>query len=563
VAPQGKPGGAGRRGPGEASSSQVIGLLPMPPPEGPPARPPAEASTGAEALLRTAAAAGVDVCFANPGTSEMALVAALDRVPEIRAVLGLFEGVCTGAADGYGRMAGRPALTLLHHGPGFANGIANLHNAWRARSTVVNLIGDHPDRHLPHDPPLASDVASLSRPVSAWLRRSSHAERLGADVAEAIAAASRPPGAVATLVTPSDTLAGAASGPAEPLPAPPAPGVEAERVEGVGALLRRGGAPVLLLGGPGLGERGLRAAGRIADTTGCRLVFETWPSRVERGGDLPRPERLPYFAEQVVELLKAAPGLVLAGARAPVAFFAHPGLPGRLVPESCETRTLATPREDVAAALENLADALDAPRRAALRPGAGQNGTGERPHRPEGPLDPQSLGAAVAAVQPEGAIVVEEAATSGGPWLHLSAAGPRHTVLMLTGGAIGQGLPAATGAALACPERPVLALQADGSGLYTLQALWTQAREGLDVTTVVCANRSYRILQIELLRAGVAEPGPQAGTLTSLDRPAPDWAALARGFGVPGERVERAEDLVRALERAFAEPGPHLIEAVL
>jgi len=515
--------------------------------------------TGAEAFLRTAAAAGVRVCFANPGTSEMALVAALDPVPEVRAVLGLFEGVCTGAADGYGRMAGRPALTLLHHGPGLANGIANLHNAWRARSPVVTLVGDHPDRHLPHDPPLTSDVASLARPVSTWLRRASDPERLGDDVAEAIAAASRPPGGVATLVAPSDTLADAATGPAAPLPIPPAPGVEADRVEQVAALLRRGGAPVLLLGGSGLGERGLRAAARVAATTGCRLVYETWPARLERGGDLPRPERLPYFAEQVVELLKAAPGLVLAGARAPVAFFAHPELRGRLVPESCETRTLAAPREDVPAALEALADALDAPPAAtgaeAPRP--------ERPPRPQGPLDLPSFGAAVAAVQPEGAIVVEEAATSGGPWLHLSAAGPRHTVLMLTGGAIGQGLPAATGAAVACPDRPVLALQADGSGLYTVQALWTQAREGLDVTTVVCANRSYRILQIELLRAGVAEPGPQAATLTSLDRPAPDWAALARGFGVPGERVERAEDLVQALERALAEPGPHLIEAVL
>jgi len=467
--------------------------------------------------------------------------------------------VCTGAADGYGRMAGRPALTLLHHGPGLANGIANLHNAWRARSPVVNLIGDHPDRHLPHDPPLASDVASLARPVSAWLRRASAPEGLGDDVAEAIAAASRPPGAVATLVTPSDTLAGPAGPSAAPLPVTPAPRVKAEPVEGAAALLGRGGAPVLLLGGSGLGERGLRAAGRIADTTGCRLVFETWPTRVERGGELPRPERLPYFAEQVLELLKDAPGLVLAGARPPVAFFAQPGLPGRLVPESCATRTLATPREDVADALENLADALDAP-----GPSAGGDAPAvERPSRPEGPLDPQTLGAAVVAVQPEGAIVVEEAATSGGPWLHLSAAAPRHTVLMLTGGAIGQGLPAATGAALACPDRPVLALQADGSALYTLQALWTQAREGLDVTTVICANRSYRILQIELLRAGVAEPGPQAAALTGLDRPAPDWAALARGFGVPGERVERAEDLVRALERALAEPGPHLIEAVL
>jgi len=510
---------------------------------------------GAESLLRTAAAAGVDTCFANPGTSEIALVAALDRVQGVRAVLGLFEGVCTGAADGYGRMADRPALTLLHHGPGFANGIANLHNAWRARSPVVNLVGDHPDRHLPFDAPLTSDIESLARPVSDWWRRAASAKDLARDAAEALAAAGRTPGCVATLVVPSDAAAGEADGPAPPRVPDAAPAVPAGRVEEAARILRSGEPTVLFLGAHGLRERGLRAAGRIAAATGCRLVAETFPARLERGAGLPAVERLPYFPEQVLETLGQARWLVRAGAPEPVGFFAYPGLPSRLVPDGCEAFALAAPREDVPAALEALADALGG-REAPPAPGA-------RPERPDGALDPVRLGAALAVAQPEGAIVVEEAATSGGPWFGLAAGAPRHTYLGLTGGAIGQGLPVATGAALACPGRPVVAFQADGGGLYTLQSLWTQAREGLDVTSVICANRAYRILQLELARAGVAEPGPQARALTDLSHPAPDWVALARGFGVPAERADTAEDLSRALERSFCEPGPHLIEAVL
>jgi acetolactate synthase-1/2/3 large subunit len=515
----------------------------------------------AESLLRTAAAAGVEVCFANPGTSEMALVAALDRVDGLRAVLALFEGVCTGAADGWGRMTGRPALTLLHHGPGFANGIANLHNARRARSPVVNLVGDHPDRHLIWDAPLTSDLESLARPVSDWLRRSASAGELAKDVAAAVAAAAREPGAVATLVVPSDLARADAAGPAAPVPPGRATAVPGARIDAVARRLRDGGPAVLLLGAHGLRERALRAAARVAAATGCRLLTETFPARHERGGDLPRVGRLPYFPEMALGALAGVATLLRASAPEPASFFLYPGLPSRLVPEGCESVLLAEPREDVAGALEALADALRAP--AAPTGGAIGAGGTSRPERPTGRLDPARLGAALAAAQPEGAIVVDEAATSGGAWFEAAAAGPRHTVLALTGGAIGQGLPVATGAALACPDRPVIAFQADGSGLYTVQSLWTQARENLHVVNVICANRSYRILRVELARAGIAEPGPKALSLTDLARPPIDWISLARGFGVPGERVEQAEDLTRTLERALAEPGPHLIEAVL
>jgi acetolactate synthase-1/2/3 large subunit len=513
--------------------------------------------TGAESLLRTAAAAGVEICFANPGTSELALVAALDRVPGIRAVLGLFEGVCTGAADGWGRMTGRPALTLLHHGPGFANGVANLHNARRARSPVMNLIGDHPDRHLIWDAPLTADVESLARPVSDWLRRAGGTAALAADAAAGLAAAAREPGAVATLVVPSDLAGAEVAAGAAPLSPAPAPRAPAERVEAVAQRLRAGGRAALLLGAHGLRERALLAAARVAAATGCALFAETFPARHERGGDLPRVPRLPYFPEPALAALAGVATLVRAGSPEPASFFAYPGLPSRLVPAGCESVCLAEPREDVAQALEALGDALGAPARAPAPP------TPPRVERPSGPLDPARLGAALAALQPEGAIVVDEAATSGGPWFELSAGGPRHSALSLTGGAIGQGLPLATGAALACRERPVIAFQADGSGLYTLQSLWTQAREGLHVVNLICANGAYRILRVELARAGIAEPGPKAQALTDLARPPLDWVALARGFGVPGERVERAEDLTRALERALAEPGPHLIEAIL
>jgi len=516
------------------------------------------AMNSAESLIRTLAAAGAEVCFANPGTTEMHLVGALDAVPGVRGVLGLFEGVCTGAADGYGRMADKPALTLLHLGPGFANGIANLHNARRAHSPIVNLIGDHATWHVDADPPLASDIDSLARPVSSWLRVTKSADELARDGAAAFAAAARPPGAVATLVVPSDLAWGEAQGPAEPIASEAPPPLVSDRIDMLARVLRSDEPSILLLGAHALRERGLRAAGRIAAARGgCRLFCETFPARMERGAGLPAIGRLPYFPEQVIELLGSVEHLILAGVPEPVAFFGYPETPSRLVPGACRLHTLACPEEDAIGALEALADAIGASSEVASSTPA------ERPARPSGELTPVSLGAAITALQPEGLIVMDEAATSGLPYFLGAGGAPRHTYLSLTGGAIGQGLPCATGAAIACPERSVLAFQADGSGMYTLQALWTQARESLDVTTLICANREYRILRIELDRAGLREPGPQAQALTDLTHPVIDWVSLGRALGVPSERVESADALVRELERALAEPGPHLIEAVL
>ena len=512
---------------------------------------------GAENLIRVALAAGVDTCFANPGTTEMPLVAALDSVPGMRAVLGLFEGVCTGAADGYARMLRRPAMTLLHLGPGLANGLANLHNARRAHSPIVNVVGDQATWHLGADAPLTSDIVSLASPMSGWVRESKSANALGDDMADAIAASLAPPGNVATLIVPSDCQwndAGAIATPrvvAKPLQ------VADGTIARIATFLKSGKSVTLFLGGHALSEHGLKLAARIAASSGCSLMVETFAARIERGGGIPSPARLPYFPEQAIEALKNTGTLVLAGALEPVAFFGYPKLPSKLAPAECAVETLASLGEDVVGALEHLADAIGAPKSVA-------SPESKPPARPSGgKLDQVSLGAALAALQPDGAIIVDESATSGGAYAAMASGAPPHTCLALTGGAIGQGLPTATGAAIACPDRRVISLQADGSAMYTVQSLWTQARERLNVTTLLCSNRAYRILQIELARAGTTEPGHNARTLTDLASPEIGWAEIARGLGVPGVRVETADDLVKHLEHAIKSDGPHLIEVML
>lgn len=508
---------------------------------------------GAESLLQTLAGAGAEVCFANPGTTEMPLVAALDASPHVRAILGLFEGVCTGAADGYARMSGRPALTLLHLGPGFANGIANLHNARRAGSPVVNLIGDQATWHQAADAPLSSDIASLARPVG-WVEEVRSAADLAKAGARAWQACFGPPGRPASLVVPADCQWEDAAGPAGAPLLPPRPGPAAEATAGAARALQGGKRSFLLLGANALGKQGLTAARRIADRSGCSVLVETFAARIERGRDLPDFPRLPYFPEQASQNLAGARVVVLAGAVDPVAFFGYPGQSSRLVATGTAVLPLASPGEDAAAALEAVA----------LELGARASAPAPDPPRPlpaTGALGVRALGQTLAALQPDHAIVVDEAATSGLAYhAFASGAGP-HSLLQLTGGAIGQGLPCAVGAAVACPDRKVIAFQADGSGLYTLQSLWTMAREGLDVVIVICANRAYRILQAELGRAGVAAPGPKAQALTSLANPDIDWVALARGFGVPASRTDTAEGFAEALRRALAAAGPSLIEA--
>ena len=511
---------------------------------------------GAQALLRTLVGAGVDVCFANPGTSEMHFVAALDDVPEMRAVLTLFEGVATGAADGYGRMAGRPAATLLHLGPGLGNGIANLHNAMRARTPLVNVVGDHATSHKRWDAPLESDIDALASPVSGWFRRSATTADLAADAADAVAAACGPPGCVATLVLPADVSwnDGGRTAPASRRRQPAL--VRPDVVEQAGDALSGGQRAVLFLGGDALTEQGLLAAARVAAATGARLLCETFPARLARGAGLPFVKPLAYPPEPALAELDGTEHLVLAGARLPVAFFAYPGLPSTFVPDGCEVRVLAEPGEDATAALCALADrvAADAtPEVTASR----------RPDLPRGPLTPASLAGVLGALLPERAIVVDEALTSGRYLAAATAGCPPHDWLTLTGGAIGQGLPLAAGAAIACPDRPVLGVQADGSAMYTLTALWTYAREQLDITTIICNNRAYAILDGELERVGAAQGGQRARALLDLSRPDLDFVALATGMGVAATRAGTAEELAEQLQQALAAPGPHLIDAVL
>jgi acetolactate synthase-1/2/3 large subunit len=451
-------------------------------------------------------------------------------------------------------MAGRPAVTLLHLGPGLGNGTANLHNARRARTPVVNLVGDHATYHRHCDAPLTSDIEALARNTSAWFRSSASTAALPRDAAEAVAAARSTPGRVATLVLPADVSWGDGAlpvGPAEPLEAGQVPD---EVVAAAAGALRSGGPAALLIGGRAVRERGLVAAHRAAAATGANVLGETFPARLERGAGLPPLELLSYLAEFAAVQLEGLRHLVVVDCKVPVSFFAYPGQPSSLVPDGCAVHILAGDGDDPVGALEALAEAVGAAPDAAPRVSAA------RPDPPSGALTGQAVAAALAALLPEGAIVSDEAQTSGVWTTGATAGAPRHDWLTLTGGAIGQGLPVATGAAVACPDRPVISLEGDGSAMYTLPALWTQAHEGLDVTTLVFSNHSYAILEIELSRVGVAQTGPRAQGLLDLSRPPLDFVALARGMGVPATRPADAGALVDDLRAALAEPGPHLID---
>ncbi|HYZ52325.1 MAG TPA: acetolactate synthase large subunit [Streptosporangiaceae bacterium] len=511
---------------------------------------------GAQALIRTLAGCGVEVCFANPGTSEMHFVAALDTAPEMRGVLCLFEGTATGAADGYGRMAGRPAAALLHLGPGLGNGLANLHNARRAHTPLLAVVGDHATYHKRLDAPLESDIDSLARPVSAWVRRSLRTADVAGDATEAVAAASAPPGGVATLILPADVSWSEGGEPARPVP-PRLPSPVPDEVIGSAAKALRSGEPcVIMLGGAGVRRAGLEAASRIAAATGARLVCETFPARLERGAGLPAVDRLAYLAEFAAAQLSGARHLILAGAQPPVSFFAYPGKPSTLVPAGGQVHVLADRGDDVAGALTSLADLVAAD----AKPVTQQPG---RPGLPDGDLTAETAAAVIGALLPEGAIVSDESNTSGLFLPGATAGSPPHDWLTLTGGAIGQGLPLAAGAAVACPQRPVIALESDGSAMYTISALWTHAREGLDITTVIFSNRSYAILAMELDRVGAVTAGEAARSLLDLSRPSLDFTALAAGLGVPATRATTAAEFAAQLRQALAEPGPHLIEALV
>ena len=474
---------------------------------------------GAQSLIRTLVDSGVEVCFANPGTSEMHFVAALDDVPGMRAILGLFEGVATGAADGYARIAGKPACTLLHLGPGLGNGLANLHNARRAHTPMVNIVGDHATYHKQYDAPLESDIDAVAGTVSSWFHRSMTPDAVPGDGARAVAEAMRAPGGVATLILPADVCWLDSTPPAAPVTPQPAAIVPDEVIAAAARALHSDGDSVLFLGGRTLDERGQRAAVRIAQATGAKLFAEVFPRVQRRGAGLPVVERLTYLSEFAQMQIGDATSMVLVDAPAPASFFAYPGKPSSLVPEGCAVSTLATGTDDPVAALEALADALGAPEDVALAEAS----------RTEPP--------------------------TGGA--------PAHDWLTLTGGAIGIGVPLSLGAAIAAPDRPVINLQADGSAMYTLQGWWSQAREGANVTTVIYNNSSYAILRMELARVGAEEAGPKALSMLDLHGPDLDFVDLAQGMGVTAERAETAEQFTEALERALAHDGPNVIEAIV
>ena len=512
---------------------------------------------GAQSLVQTLVNCGVRVCFSNPGTSEMHFVAALDSAPGMRAVLCLFEGVATGAADGYGRVAGVPAATLLHLGPGLANGLANLHNARRAATPVVNVVGDHATYHLQYDALLTSDIVGFARPVSAWIGESKNAKTVASDTARAVQAARAAPGGIATLILPADTAWNEAEHPAAMLPdIGPVPASSAA-VDTAARLLRNGKKTAIILRGAALQGAGLEAAGRVQAKTGVRLMCDTFAPVSEGGAGRVPVERIPYFAEQIVEILKGVEQIILVGTKPPVSFFAYPDKPSWCAPEGCEFSYLAHPHEDGSGALAALADALTAPvnspRRVPLR----------LPGMPRGALNPLSAAQIIAELTPEHVIFAEEALTASTPLLMTLAFARPHTHVPISGGSIGNGLPLAVGAAIAAPQRKVVCPHGDGGAAYTVQALWTMGREDLDVTVVLYANRSYAILNIELQRVGALGAGPKALSMFDLHNPEMNWVKIAEGFGIEASRAATCEEFATQYGAAMKTRGPRLIEAMI
>jgi acetolactate synthase-1/2/3 large subunit len=511
---------------------------------------------GADALLKTFVANDVTACFANPGTSEMQFVAALDREPAMRPVLCLFEGVVTGAADGYGRIAGKPACTLLHLGPGYGNGVANLHNARRAFTPIVNVIGDHATYHRQYDAPLNSDIPTLARPNSVWVKSADRADDVATLAAEAIAASYGPPGGSASLILPADAAWNETSRLTAKAVVPTRRAPDGAVIDDVAKAIRAASKPVLLLGGQACLEASLVQASRLS-AHGLRVMTDTFVARQPRGAGVYAPGRMQYFGEAALADLEGADLMVLVGTVTPVAFFAYPDRPSVMLPEGCSTLSLSTRAEDSAAGLAALADALGAPASGPVQP---------RKHldaAPAGALTPQSAGVAIARHLPEGAIICDDAVTSGGGVAVPCMTAAPHEVLALTGGAIGAGAPLAVGAGVAAPDRKIVALCGDGAAMYTVQALWSIARENLDCTVVVFANHSYRILNIEMGRTGSGNPGPSASKLLDLGDPKIDWVSMAKGHGLPAVRCETAEDFEKVFAAAMAQKGPMFIEAAI
>ncbi|MBT3312392.1 MAG: acetolactate synthase large subunit [Desulfobacterales bacterium] len=512
---------------------------------------------GSEILVKTAAKAGVKYCFSNPGTTEIAVVSALDSVPGIKGVLGLFEGACTGAADGYGRMTGKPAMTLLHLGPGMGYGLPNLHNARKAHTPVLNVIGEHASWHRSADSPITMDIDGLSNTVSGWQRTINSAESISRDTADAIAASLN--GNVASLIFPTDFQFAEYSDDLIAEPQIAYSPVDAESIEKAVVQLTSKEECALFLGGQALLERGIMAAARIKSKTDCDLISECFPSRIERGRGLPLIDRIAYFPEMAIEMMAKYKTVIFIGADEPVSFFGYEGGPSRILNEDQRKLHIGTGDQDVYEVLEALADAVGAPGNVNDNSYDGY----VKPALPQGELNVENAGIIISALQPENAIIIDEAITSSvGFYLQPPNPSP-HTILSLTGGSLGVGIPCAIGAALACPDRPVIGFQGDGAAMYTIQGLWTQAREGLNITTLICANRSYDIIKWEVARSGNIEPGPNAQSLTDITNPEVNYVSISKGLGVPAVSVNTAESLIEEFNRAINEPGPHLIEMVL
>lgn len=512
---------------------------------------------GAQSLLQTLVNCDVEVCFGNPGTSEMHFVAALDSVPKMRSILCLFEGVATGAADGYGRIAGKPAATLLHLGPGLANGLANLHNARRANTPIVNVVGDHATYHLQYDSLLTSDIAGFARPVSSWIHESTSAKTVAGDAARAVQAARSVPGAIATLILPADNAWNEADHAADPLPNANPASISSRVVEHIASLLGNGKKTVLLLRGAALYGEGLEAAGRVQAACGARLMCDTFAPHIELGAGRVPVERVPYFAEQIVSTFAGVEQLILVGTRPPVSFFAYPGKSSWCTPAECSISYLAHPHEDSVEALQAVADALKAPAKAERRVPLVLGGLGS------GQLTAQSVAQAMAEYTPENAIFADESTTAGFALLSTMATARPHTHIPLTGGSIGSGLTLAVGAAVAAPDRKVICPHGDGGAAFSMQALWTMARENLDITVVIYANRSYGILNIELQRVGAVASGSKALSMLDLHNPEMNWVQIAQGLGVEASRATTAEAFNDQYRSAMRSRGPRLIEAMI
>ncbi len=512
--------------------------------------------TGADALIQTLVDCGVDTCFANPGTTETHLVGAIDRTTRMRPILGLFEGVCTGAADGYARLSGKPAATLLHLGPGLANGLCHLHNGRKAHSPSVNLIGNHPRSHLKYDAPLSSDIVGLAEPVSGWVRQVADPGDIAQDGAEAVAAAWGPPGQVASLIIPADcswTEGIVAVG------APPRPSTEPamdKTVSSIAELCAHGRKTALLIGAEGLTEPGLKAAGAIAEKTGVRLIAYTFEPRMQRGAGRVKVDRIPYFPEDAAEALKGLEHMVLCGSKEPVSFFSYPSGGGTLVPDGCDLHTLVPVGGDVITSLAGLADLIGAKEPASSQPLL-------LPDLPTGGITADAASAVIARAIPEDAVIVDEGITVGFPAYAQSEGSAPHDWLFITGGGIGWAMPVAVGAAVAAPDKKILCIQGDGGAMYTIQALWTMAREQLDVTTVIFSNRGYLILDIELQRHGLGPAGANAHRLMDMDEPRIDFVKMAEAQGVDAHRIDECGRFSSVLADCLNQPGPHFIEVMM